>query len=237
MKHIIKRAPPREYQAWCAATDDWKPSWAALCDDRPMRRSVIAALLVEQGSLCAYCNARISGEHGRHHIEHLLPRRLVDPAGELGSEAAQSIERSGIPRDRLDIDYRNLLACCPNKEGKTGTSGCGDHKGGGLLPLTPLDPSCETAFQYLLTGGVVSPLEAGQEAITLLGLDRRPLEQARRKVLEGWLEVALEVEATLPEDQCAAYLQRLLDAEPLPEFVVAATQLLRTFLPVADRAG
>jgi uncharacterized protein (TIGR02646 family) len=233
MKHIRKQAPP-EYAAWCTPTEQgWNPSWGALEADRSMRRCLVTALVTEQGHLCAYCNTRIAPEQGRHHVEHLLPRRLVDPRGVLDPEAAASIERSGIPRDRLDIDYRNLLACCPNKDGKIGTSSCGDHKGGELLSVTPLDHECETVFRYLLTGTLESDLADGRRAIDLLGLNRRQLEQARRKALEGWLEVALEVQAMAPERR-DAYLERLLDADPLPEFVIGATQLLRTVIPPSD---
>jgi hypothetical protein len=232
MRYIRKSGPPREYAAWCTPNDTgWNPSWGALRGAE--RRSLVKALLVEQGHLCCYCNCRVTERPEHHHVEHLLPRRLADLEAELTAEETASIVRFGVPRDRLDIDYRNLLACCPNKEGKRGRSGCGDHKGHRLLPLTPVDARCETAFRYLLSGAVESELTEGRRAIQVLGLDRSELARARKLALEGWMEVALEVEATLPENRRSAYIERLLEVDPLPEFVTAATQLLRTLVPPA----
>lgn len=225
MKHIAKRSPPDEYRAWCTATDGWKPSWAALCDDRPMRRRVVEALLAEQGSLCAYCNARVSGENGRHHIEHLLPRRLLDPGVALEPDERLGLERSAVPREALDIDHRNLLACCPNKVDKHGQAGCGDSKGSRVLPLTPLDPGCEAAFRYLPTGTIESELAEGRATIHILRLDRPELARARREALAGWLLV-LDDPMTTP-----AHVQRLLEADPPPEFVIAARQLVSPIVP------
>jgi uncharacterized protein (TIGR02646 family) len=187
-----------------------------------MRRRVVDALLVEQGSLCAYCNARITHDHGRHHIDHLLPRRLLASDVQLTTEEMRSIQRSGIPRETLDIDHRNLLACCPNQDGKAGRAGCGDHKGSRILPLTPLELRCETAFRYLSTGTIEPESEDGRAAIRILGLDRRELNRARREALEGWLLVVQDPMTT------PSHLQRLLEGDPLPEFIVAAEQLLRT---------
>lgn len=189
-----------------------------------MRRQLVDALLLEQGSLCAYCNTRITGEHGRHHIEHLLPRRLVTSV-RLTADEDTSIQRSGIPRETLDIDHRNLLACCPNQDGPDGRAGCGDFKGSRLLSLTPLEPRCEAAFRYLLTGTIESDIDEGRTAIRVLRLDRPELDRARREALEGWLLILGEEETT------PAHLQRLLEAEPLPEFVIAVRQLLRIMVP------
>jgi uncharacterized protein (TIGR02646 family) len=187
-----------------------------------MRRYLVDALLAEQGHLCAYCNVRIGREPGRHHIEHLLPRRLIDPTVRLTTEESASIAQSGISRDRLGIDHRNLLACCPNKDGKDGKDGCGDKKGAQLLPMTPLEPRCEEVFRYLLTGTIEADLEQGRTAIRVLGLDRPELTRARREALEGWLQIADE----LTREQ----VQQLLEHESLPEFVIAARQLLHALV-------
>ena len=196
-----------------------------------MRRRLVDALIAEQGHLCAYCNIRIDERPGGHHIEHLLPRRLIASKTPLTEEEQASIERSGIPCDRLDIDHRNLLACCPNKDGKHGASGCGDHKGPRLLPLTPLEPRCETALRYLPTGAIESDEDDGARTIQVLKLDRPDLVRARRDALEGWLEVMMDVEQALPLDEQARHLQRLLVVEPLPQFVIAASQLVQRYLP------
>jgi len=192
-----------------------------------MRRCVRDALLAEQSGLCAYCNQRVTAEPGDHHIEHLLPRHLVAD-DELTPLATSRIEASGIPRERLDIDYRNLLVCCPNQEGRTGRKGCGDHKSGQLLPLTPLESGCEAALVYLLTGMVRSPLKDGQRAIEVLGLDRVELRHGRKLALEGLLEIVAEIETMLPSERHAGHLHRLTEADDqgrLPEFVIALRQL------------
>jgi len=103
--------------------------------------------------------------------------------------------------------------------------GCGDHKGERILALTPLEPRCEQAFRYLLTGSIESDCDDGVQAIRVLGLDRANLTRARRDALEGWLLVLEQLDA-LPSDQSRAQLQMLLNRDPLPEFVVAARQLV-----------
>lgn len=229
MKRIRKSSPPGEYASWCMPTRDWKPSWAALDDDRSMRRVLVAALVKDQRGLCAYCNARITPQRGRYHVEHLLPRRLSKPDAPLDDIQSQAVERSGIPRERLDIDYRNLLACCPNQTGSRGSKGCGDYKSDRVLSLTPLQPQCEAAFRYGVNGGIESEQSEGVDAIRILGLGRPALQRARREALEGWLEVLdelLDELEGLPAQQLRARLEERLDDDPLPEFVVAARQLL-----------
>lgn len=223
MKHIRKRDPPATYGRWCTATEDWKPSWAALVDDRTMRRCLVDALLAEQGHLCAYCNTQISAEPGRHHIEHLLPRRLLAKGTQLAPEEQACVERSGIPFEALDIDHRNLLACCPNKDVHQPDAGCGDHKGSRILPLTPLEARCETAFRYLPTGTIESDLDEGRAAIRVLGLDRPQLRRGRREAFDGLL--------MLLEAHGLAAVERYVVTEPPPAFVVAATQWLQIMAP------
>ena len=77
----------REPQAWL----EYRKTPGAAFDAIPELK---AALLEEQGHLCAYCMRRIpaQGETGEQmRVEHVMPRKYTS----------------------LVMDYRNLVACCP----------------------------------------------------------------------------------------------------------------------------
>jgi hypothetical protein len=243
MKYIAKSRVPPAYAAWCTPNDDWRPSWGAL--DGNTRRLLQRSLLEEQGYLCAYCLRRISHEmealpqgtqRPRCHVDHVIPRVHQQRAEtELPDEVHRSLETLGISRGELDIAYVNLVACCPNAE-RGENPRCGDHKGHRDLPITPLQPDCESSFGYTEEGWVGAfdgeTSRAAMDAIDILKLNRPELRNQRRMALEGivailedWETLPPELEREVREREIACYRNR--DAQSrYQEFCTAILSML-----------
>ncbi|MBT9546708.1 MAG: TIGR02646 family protein [Candidatus Sericytochromatia bacterium] len=177
MKHIVKQPEPPDFVAWKAqANADWQPSYALLSG--APKRALKQALMQEQGYLCCYCEQSLTDADS--HIEHFNPQHLH--AGD-------------------DIAYKNLLCSCLNERKKGNPIHCGALKDDwfdlGLL-ISPLDPTCESRFQYL-DNGKIQPAQssdlAAQTTIAKLGLDIAKLNEMRNKALEPFLDETLTQEA------------------------------------------
>lgn len=209
----IQKSEPAEYRVWCTPAEDWNPDWAALDEDRPMKRLLKLALLAEQGEVCCYCEVRISQDAML--IEHLVPRAQV-----RGSSA--------------EIAYDNLLASCPARPKRTPRRlrTCGDRKGDRALPLTPLQPRCEHAFTFGSDGSVRARPgeheEDGKTALQILGLDSEDLTRQRAAALSPWLEILEELTADEFDRLVVAHRQPGADGK-LAEFSGAVIQVLSRY--------
>ena len=164
MKHIDKGDEPSELIAWKAqASADWQPTWA--CIANPERAALREALLMEQGFICCYCQARITGNTDSH-IEHFKPR-------------------SSFPAEELN--YENLHVSCNNQRH------CGKNKSNWYdsnFMISPLEPNCEDQFTYTSDGEVLATENASRQIaaetmIARLNLNFEGLIRRRREAIDG----------------------------------------------------
>lgn len=207
MRYISKGDVPAALRDWLAdANEDWTPTWDAF--GGAPKAETKAALLAEQGSLCAYCCERVDA--ARTHIEHVVPKS----------------GRNGDPARALD--YTNFVASCFGEEtGEEGEAGgdprlrrgssrdlhCGHHKGSSFDParfVSPLSAECEAAFAFTAIGRI-EPTEAGgtraEYTIRLLNLNADRLRRGREAAITGVEEVL----AGLDVDERRALFSRLSD--------------------------
>ena len=176
MRYIRKGVEPETLSSWKAeANADWHPTWDGL--QKPQKPALHRALLVEQGYVCCYCEARI--DETESHIEHLRARSR---------------------REDLELEYTNLLASC---HGETENPPpklrhCGDKKKGWYEEVleerfvSPLDPQCVQMFRYAGNGQIMpakDPVIAVKASFTikLLSLDIPKLDRARKGAIDGAL--------------------------------------------------
>ena len=152
---------------------------------RKVKDPLKAALTWEQGGLCCYCESDL--EFADSHIEHLEPQST---------------------HPHRDLDYDNMLcSCMKDLEANGDPKRCGHLKANGLLPVTPLDPSCEARFRFGLDGHIepASPADLdAAETINMLGLNTPKMRDLRVKVLSVFDDLTPNQAATF----AARYLTR-----------------------------
>jgi uncharacterized protein (TIGR02646 family) len=185
VKLIDKGPSPITLEAWKQGQRDadLRPAFSDL--QNPEKSDCRLALVAEQGAICCYCNGEISPNS--MHIEHLIP---------------QGVDES------LDVEWDNLLGCCPpqNKKGRRlqTQSHCGEFRGDKILNVTPLDADCETRFGYSLHGQIRPAIPgdaAATETLKVLNLTAEALRSRRQRLIaqayedlgslpmEAWLDV------------------------------------------------
>lgn len=194
MRPIAKRAEPPELAAWRASGNaDWQPSYADL--RQPLKGAVLAALLVEQGHLCCYCERRVEAD-GDSHIEHLVP---------------QSVRRD------LALDFGNMLCSCSARQH------CGHGRGDQELPVHPLQGDCNQVFDFGSDGSIgpranMRPA-AAERAIRVLGLNAATLRDRRRRAIDAFFATV----ADLPPKSWRTSASSLLGPDSAGRFVPHAT--------------
>ncbi|MBC07647.1 retron system putative HNH endonuclease [Thalassospira sp.] len=170
MKYIEKKKEPECFSNWKSmANDDWTPTYKTL-SGKP-KRSVQDALLEEQGSICCYCERRLTLQDS--HIEHFNPQsnEEVDP-----------------------LDFSNMLFSCQNILTKSEPKHCGNLKGDWFDPdnlVSPFVPECEDRFSYMVDGRITpknSGDEAARQTIERLGLDIPKIRDMRKRVIEVFID-------------------------------------------------
>jgi uncharacterized protein (TIGR02646 family) len=174
MKYIWKTRCPHTYSQWCSVVagtskSDWREVPSAT------KGQLLAALIAEQGKLCAYTMRRINKESS--HVEHIKP---------------QSICRADLHGS--DLDYTNLVACFP-REGMTGAYCYGAQSKGswwdddGAEFVSPLQSSCERFFRFDLDGEIAAVKNRGSANTTIkvLRLNQQSLVEDRKRVIEEFL--------------------------------------------------
>ena len=191
MRHFVKTAAPAIFDAWKAkANDDWQPSYGNL--QNPEKRALHQALLDEQGQLCCYCGRRIGLADS--HIEHFRPQEQ---------------------REDLALHFGNLLASCIRETEPGAPLHCGHAKGHDFdeaQHVSPLDPTSEGRFGYLLTGAILSKDEGASYMAALLKLDIEFLRNRRGEALARVFDTAFIESATEEELQTLARAYRTPDA-------------------------
>lgn len=162
MKFITKNLEPQAFTDWKAlANADWQPTYGGL--QNPEKGTVHDSLLQEQGFICCYCGRRIGTSDS--HIEHLVPQ-AVDPS--------------------LALDYGNMLGSCLRETKENDPLHCGHARGNDCLPVTPLQPDCESRFRFTNDGQIKPADDADDQAktaIELLALDIDKLQAGRRDAI------------------------------------------------------
>ncbi|MBF0402219.1 MAG: TIGR02646 family protein, partial [Magnetococcales bacterium] len=143
MRKIAKGPPPLELTAWRRKHP--RGRYADLDESeagKSVRSAIRQAALVEQYCLCAYCCAKITPSSS--HNEHVVPQSR-DPG--------------------RTVDFDNIVVSCNTK------NQCGSARGNQPLPLTPLDPACETELMFKLSGVVEGASERATKSIEILKLN------------------------------------------------------------------
>lgn len=190
MKHITKGQSPEAFEQWKAQE---KPtSWGALGSAMPedrreegvhyySRGELRTVLHTEQNGICAYCNVTTADD--RHSpIDHVEPRE-------------------GDTQTERIFDYDNLVLSCPGgKRSKTKPRKlhCDPGKHDNLIPISPLNPNCETDIQYAVTGKIIVEEQpaAVAETVRVLNLNLSKIVNGRKAEIDAY--VWADAEQTVP---------------------------------------
>ncbi|NEP62445.1 MAG: TIGR02646 family protein [Symploca sp. SIO2G7] len=163
MKHFKKGQEPEKFRDWKAQTNEnWRPRFEDLRGDE--KKAVLKSLFKEQGYICCYCESRLT--MGNCHIEHLQPQS--DP-------------------DIDPLDYSNFLCSCQNNLKKGEPRHCGNSKGDHILPISPLDPACESRFSFNNKGEIIPAKDDDIEALdtidNILKLNSSDIVDTRQEII------------------------------------------------------
>lgn len=229
MKYVQKRPEPE-------ILTNWRESQLVLGVNcrfdqlkNPQKQIVYQALWDDQGWICCYCCQRITEKLS--HVEHF------DPQGKT---------QDGNGNNPLSVTYSNLLASCgplpedPNdpKKRRRFPNHCGAYRKDNLIPISPLDPACESYFVYNInTGEIEANLQQSrkrqqeaEQTIKILNLNDSDLIRMRLAALESVIEIDMQdpQEAVILLE---SYSQKQLDADDhprFPPFCVTIAYYLRT---------
>jgi len=172
MKYVQKWGAPHQYRRWCREVKGTnKEDYREIPGG--MKLAVLAALVKEQGEICAYTMKRIDAQNS--HIEHIKPESLCRS------------DRKGS-----DLDFDNMLACFP-RDGMSRACRYGaqkkDHWWDSSLFISPLICSCEQRFRFNLEGeiSVVGSNAAARKTIEVLALDHATLTEDRRRAIHEFI--------------------------------------------------
>lgn len=171
MKHIIKNAPPPEFNAYRNSPG---ASYNGLVSDKELYGMVKKSLAKEQGYICCYCGRRISGEFGSQ-IEHIYAK---------GTDTYEEMQ----------LDYEtNLIACCDGGKAerarrtiRKGDLYCEAVKGNKILPVNPLMIGCEDKFLYADNGDIIGVNKDGEVTIKILNLNSPVIKNMRKHAIENY---------------------------------------------------
>ncbi len=183
MKHIAKRMN-------CAQLDDWRSELIEAEDPNLgyhhpgfPKRAVIAALLEDQGNLCAYTMQRIGPNDC--HIEHIKPQTICRDEDRTRKEFGERELIEGIA-------WSNLLACYPAGPTKKGQKepGYGARQRGNWWDeekfLSPLCPDCEERIKFSINGTISSADPSYINAVTTIdkmNLNHESLNEQRKNAI------------------------------------------------------
>ena len=198
MRHITKGAEPPELTQW-KAQNRALPNYCYASLSAAHRLAIRAALVKEQGGLCAYTGRRI--DEDSCHIEHLRPQAHCG----LGE----------------DIDYRNVVAGVPAPN--TPQLPYGAHRKADWptvadehLFVSPLSADCASRFSFRLNGQVEAA-NAGDVAaiqtIARLGLNVQALVDLRKAAIDATLQIRGRGLASLGIADARRRLRDLVQAE------------------------
>lgn len=194
----------------CAALSLWRAANAAVPQNLVYggggfpNEQVLAALLAEQGDLCAYTLKRIDSNTA--HIEHLKPQRKCREEDAAREAANQAVNRE-------DVAWTNMVACfpAPNPVAPPGYGAVTKDKwwpvSGAAGFISPLNNDCESRFAFGLNGEM-RPADEGDAAasdtIKAIGLNDGRLQELRKKAI---IEMGLHPRSPKPQTSPAKVRQ------------------------------
>jgi uncharacterized protein (TIGR02646 family) len=204
MRKVDKKQEPLCLQAHRAQQDAVYENLPSGCPE-----AIRQALVLEQGSLCAFCMCRIKPVAGSMKIAHRYPREA--PNGREG---------------KRDLQWKNLLGACMGGEGKPANlHTCDTKQGSTIIALDPTEEPHMAQITYSTTGKVQSRnLDHQKEIDDVLNLNCKPLINARASTLEGLLQAW---EMRKPGAWTKPYVERTLQS------LGAGTELL-PFVGIAE---
>lgn len=145
------------------STPDTTLSWSAV--DGEERAAIVESLLVEQGSLCAYCSRRI--DETTAHVEHYIPQ---------SAGAGQD--------DPNSVSYGNLLAVCDGFEGSTLGMTCDKARQNTPLTVNPLKSETLASIRFRHDGTIYANDESvNKDVAGTLNLNQELLRRNRHEAL------------------------------------------------------
>lgn len=169
--------------------------------DSDVKHDIDAALLIEQGWLCAYCMSRITS--ATMHIEHYH-------AQHAGAD----------DDDELSVRYDNMLAVCGGGEGNPRPQQtCDKHRGN--EPLT-VDPRREDHIRSITykSDGTISSLNSdiNKDLNVTLNLNMRQLKNDRAVALDTLKKQLLSHGSKKFIDMCRYYAQQYESQQKKTEY-------------------
>lgn len=213
MKHIMKKNSPVSFEKWKKERGSFA-SYATIPSE--IKSIVRESLLEEQYGLCCYCGLGLT--RNNMHIEHFRP---------------QSKFKS------LQLDYQNMHASCMGKlihheSIEEFSDFCGHSKKDWFdeqLTVSPLDPDCESYFEYGFDGTIAAAYhhKGAGETIFRLGLNTYlPIKQ-REEAIDAILEL-IDITDINQIIDMIEFLETPDEFNKLPSFSYVISRLLRTLL-------
>jgi uncharacterized protein (TIGR02646 family) len=211
MKHIVKKPSPPEFEKWKKK----EGNAASYANIPPAIKNIIReSLLDEQYWLCCYCGLSLT--RNNVHIEHFRP---------------QSKFKS------LQLDYRNLHASCMGKlihHDKDVNDFCGHSKKDWFDPeltVSPLDPNCESYFEYGFDGSIRARNHhrGADETIKHLGLNTYLPVKQREEAINAILDL-IDLSDTEQIKEMIEFLETPDESNRLPSFSYVISSLLKTLI-------
>jgi len=136
------------------------------CYKEPIR----LALLLEQGSICAYCMRRIDNNKNKKGL----------PNTRIEHFEAQSNQED------LKLNYLNMLGVCDGNEGNSNSQlTCDKRRGNQLLTIDPRKKTCEKLIAYDNNGNIYSDNPRVEKELNeVLGLNHRNLVRDRENIIK-----------------------------------------------------
>ena len=168
MKHIEKMGEPDDFKEYK------KLDGACYCDlPQNVKNNLRAALRLEQGGICCYCERGLIGETV---IEHIKPK-----------------DKGRFPE--LQLEYSNLVLSCDGgkserkkhnrRENKNYPVFCDAKKNNEIIDVSPLDKDCEEKFAYGEEGEIYGKGEQAVNTIKVLNLGVPFLKNQRKAVIDS----------------------------------------------------
>ncbi|NMD68765.1 TIGR02646 family protein [Bacillus sp. DNRA2] len=217
MKHIHKKPSPSAFEHWKSSAG---PQASYTTIPPSIKAIVRQSLLDEQFWLCCYCGLSLT--RNNVHIEHFRP---------------QSKFKS------LQLDYQNLHASCMGKlihhEAEL-SDFCGHSKKDWFDPVlmvSPLDPDCESYFEYGFDGTIraANHHRGAEETIHRLGLNTYLPRKQREEAINAILDI-IDLSDTDQIKLMIRFLETPDETNRLPSFSFVIARLLKSLLTVDSAA-
>ena len=221
MKKIIKQGEPKELIDFKLNNRDTPGKIDYTSLGARERVPIKAALLSEQGYLCAYTMKRISNNSS--HIEHIKPESLCRKHKEEGIDTVS------------DLDYSNMLACFPSDRVKSKMP-YGAHKkdnwwkedGRGFI--SPLIVNCEDHFSFDMKGKISGKTDSGKETINILKLDHKILTEDRKRAIDAFIYDKNQKSISISKAQTAIGEITKMHGDKYPEYCVCIRFALQEYV-------